>query len=64
MTDDDRTCPDGGRCHHECGLSYCFRVENAGPLSGVYDNDEWPIRVLLALAPGRAAVRSATPPSP
>lgn len=36
-----RRCPDGGTCHHKC-LAACFRVLNAGPLSGVYPNDEWP----------------------
>jgi len=34
-------CPDCGACHHQCGPA-CFRVLNCGPLSGVYENDEWP----------------------
>jgi hypothetical protein len=37
------TCPDGGTCHHVCAISErCWRVRNAGPLSGVYPDDEWP----------------------
>lgn len=60
-------CPDGGKCHHEC-LSYgthhdgtytCWRVINAGPLSNVFPNDEWP--------DGKAAAPSLvadTPPCP
>lgn len=36
-------CPDGGTCHHDCGvLGYCWRVLNCAPLSGVYDDDKWP----------------------
>lgn len=34
-------CPDGGTCHHSC-VTFCFRVDHAGPLSGVFPNDEWP----------------------
>jgi hypothetical protein len=34
-------CPDGGRCHHEC-TGPCWRVDHAGPLSGVYPGDRWP----------------------
>ena len=34
------TCPDGGRCWHEC-RRHCWRVHNAGPLSD-YGADEWP----------------------
>jgi len=37
----ERRCPDGGKCHHDC-LVGCWRVGNAGPLSDVYPNDEWP----------------------
>lgn len=37
------TCPDGGTCHHKCLVS-CYRVECCGPLSGVFENDEWPTR--------------------
>lgn len=40
-----RRCPDGGRCHHECGPGECFRVECCGPLSGVYEGDDWPAEV-------------------
>lgn len=41
------SCPDGGTCHHDCGQypqpsSGCWRTHNAGPLSGVYPNDDWP----------------------
>lgn len=37
------TCPDGGTCHHECQPGgRCWRVDNAGPLSGVYEGDRWP----------------------
>lgn len=40
-------CPDGGTCHHHCGIpafhGRCFRVESCGPLSGVYPNDDWPV---------------------
>lgn len=38
-------CPDGGTCHHFCtvlGDAPCWRVHNAGPLSGVYPNNRWP----------------------
>lgn len=38
------TCPDGGRCHHACTES-CYRVAHAGPLSGVFPGDEWPIEI-------------------
>lgn len=41
-------CPDGGYCHHDCAALYrgaCWRVSNAGPLSGVYVGDAWPARV-------------------
>lgn len=39
-----RGCPDGGACHHECAERHggCWRVWNAGPLSGVFVNDVWP----------------------
>lgn len=46
------TCPDGGACHHSCALSRevtipqqssaCWRVRNAGPLSGMFEGDRWP----------------------
>ena len=46
----DRTCPDGGKCHHGCHHYGCKRVVQSGPLSGVYPNDEWPawLRELMA----------------
>jgi hypothetical protein len=34
-------CPDGGKCHHGCGVE-CFRVQSAAPLSGVYPDGRWP----------------------
>jgi hypothetical protein len=40
-------CPDGGACHHVC-TSGCFRVRKCGPISGVYENDEWPPEIVLA----------------
>lgn len=43
-----QNCPDGGRCHHNCPAG-CFRVRTCGPLSGVYDNDEWPPNVVAAM---------------
>jgi hypothetical protein len=41
---DERKCPDGGACHHQCGPrnESCFRVAFAEPLSGVYPDDRWP----------------------
>lgn len=36
-----KTCPDDGACHHECKVA-CFRVQTCGPLSDVYEDDEWP----------------------
>lgn len=36
-----KQCPDGAVCNHDCE-SRCFRVDNCGPLSGVYPDDEWP----------------------
>lgn len=39
----DGPCPDGGTCHHDCGLTgACFRVRCCGPLSGVFPDDAWP----------------------
>lgn len=38
-------CPDDGTCHHNCEVypgRSCWRVHNAGPLSGVFPDDEWP----------------------
>lgn len=43
-----RTCPDEGTCHHECEgahSSTCFRVQHCEPLSGVFPNDVWPLRL-------------------
>ena len=37
-----RDCPDGGTCHHECGLARCWRVDTCEPLSGVYPGNQWP----------------------
>jgi len=39
----EATCPDGGKCYHECSVPYCFRVEHAEPLSGVFEGNTWPI---------------------
>ena len=44
-------CPDGGACHHGCGATGCRRVRTCGPLSGVYDGDDWPDEVLAKHAP-------------
>jgi hypothetical protein len=44
-TDDQigRECPDTGTCHHACPIeAVCWRTRHAGPLSGVYPNDQWP----------------------
>lgn len=41
-------CPDGGKCHHACEVNSCFRVQFAGPLSGVFPNDTWPDEVKVA----------------
>lgn len=38
-------CPDGGYCHHGCA-ERCWRVSAAGPLSGVFPDDEWPASVI------------------
>ena len=40
-------CPDGGTCHHECRAA-CWRVQACGPLSGVYEGNEWPPEVKAA----------------
>lgn len=37
-------CPDGGTCHHMCQTS-CWRVSNAGPLSGVFPTNQWPMNI-------------------
>ena len=42
-------CPDGGTCHHECATrELCYRVGACGPLSGVYDDDQWPAALAAA----------------
>ena len=41
---DQKTCPDGGTCHHHC-WRMCFRVLTCEPLSGVYPDDQWPAEV-------------------
>lgn len=43
----ERACPDGGKCWHGCGGSACWRVGNAEPLSGVYEGDAWPLEVMI-----------------
>jgi hypothetical protein len=35
-------CPDGGSCHHGCEAGNCFRVGFCGPLTGVFEGDQWP----------------------
>lgn len=45
---DPSGCPDGGRCHHLCGRTECFRVRTCGPLSGTYPDDEWPDVIVRA----------------
>lgn len=32
---DDTTCPDGGRCHHACGPTACFRARSAAGLDAL-----------------------------
>jgi hypothetical protein len=34
-------CPDDGQCTHDCANA-CWRVLNAGPLSGTFPGDQWP----------------------
>ena len=41
IVDPPPRCPDGGRCHHRC-QNRCWRVDNCGPLSGVFPEDRWP----------------------
>lgn len=52
----ERQCPDGGKCHHECVVDECFRVRCCGPLSDVYEGDEWPPEVVVAF--GRDPMRA------
>lgn len=47
----DRKCPDGGKCHHACAPSSCFRVGSCGPLSGVFPGDAWPASVKQQFTP-------------
>jgi hypothetical protein len=53
----ERLCPDGGKCHHNCGPEEsCWRVNHAGPLSiAKYPNDDWPEEVKKANPPERCA---------
>ena len=44
--DGQRRCPDGGVCHHSCVSAFCWRVDNAAPLAGVFENDGWPLKVI------------------
>lgn len=39
---DHQKCPDGGYCHHGCKANECFRVACCEPLSGVYEDNQWP----------------------
>lgn len=52
-------CPDGGQCHHDC-KDRCWRVDNAGPFSGVYPGNRWPddvdARPRIEFNPKQAAV--------
>jgi hypothetical protein len=39
-------CPDEGVCGHGCPAAtyrQCWRAHNAGPLSGVFPGDQWPM---------------------
>jgi hypothetical protein len=36
---DYQRCPDDGRCHHECGVTSCFRVVTCSPLSA--HGEDW-----------------------
>jgi hypothetical protein len=39
----ERRCPDGGRCWHNCGENCsCWRVNHAAPFTGEYPGDDWP----------------------
>jgi hypothetical protein len=42
-----RSCPDDGRCWHECVTS-CWRVRNAGPFTDHYPGDTWPADIVAA----------------
>lgn len=52
VQDKERLCPDEGTCHHRCSPGSCFRVHNAGPLSGRYPGDEWPATVKASYGDG------------
>jgi hypothetical protein len=43
-------CPDKGTCHHACENGPCYRVLNAGPLSGRYREDRWPLPIVMKTA--------------
>lgn len=45
-------CPDAGRCHHAC-VERCWRVRNAGPITGTFPGDVWPehVKAEHSLAP-------------
>jgi hypothetical protein len=43
--EDERRCPDAGKCHHSCDPSDCFRVRTCEPLSGTFANDDWPATI-------------------
>lgn len=49
---DRPSCPDDGACHHRCPAGACFRVHHAGPLSGVYPGDRWPVSIRLGHTDG------------
>lgn len=47
MGDEQRTCPDGGYCHHLCQQrgEGCFRVAFCAPFTGTYPDEQWPDEV-------------------
>ena len=41
----DRTCRDGGTCHHRCTDTDCFRERTCAPLTGYvgpWGSEDWP----------------------
>lgn len=38
---DQKFCPDGGKCTHDCD-NECWRVATCAPLSNVFEDDNWP----------------------
>jgi hypothetical protein len=42
----ERKCPDAGKCHHDCSAA-CWRVTHAGPLSGMFSNNQWPTEITM-----------------